>query len=165
MRDVLRINSGEIIGLKVLKIKSIPHISILTDDLSPEGQTQTIVNTANNMVGLLNEVYQLYKEWYSRHFVNPDISLDITWLTSPVENQPFKANIDIFLVIRAINRDQETVKQWISDVTTLVTNALSIDKYDYCDCELDNYFTQLARCNSGKVHTIVKEEHLEDLQN
>jgi hypothetical protein len=66
MLDVLRINSGELIGLKVLKIKSIPHISILTEDLSPEGQTNAIVNVANNMAGMLNEVYQLYKGWYTK---------------------------------------------------------------------------------------------------
>lgn len=164
MLDVLRINSGELIGLKVLKIKSIPHISILTEDLSPEGQTNAIVNVANNMAGMLNEVYQLYKGWYTKYGMNPDVALEITWATRPVENQPYKADIDLYLVIRAINNNQQLVEQWIGDIMTLLSTTLHVDKYEFAECDTKEYVESLMKCNNGGVQAIVREERTENLQ-
>lgn len=165
MTDKLRINSGELIGIKVLNVKSIPHISILTDELSPDGQAQAIAAAAMNMSGLLNEVYQLYKEWYSVSSVNPDVSLELTWATRPVANQPFKACIDLYVVIRAINRDERVMEQWINDLGVLVSTALGTDRYETAECRPEEYFSCLARCNKDGACAIVREERLEDMQN
>lgn len=37
MVETLRINSGEYVGLNILRIATIPHLSILTDDQSVQG--------------------------------------------------------------------------------------------------------------------------------
>lgn len=165
MRNVLKINSGESVEIKVLKIKNIPHISILTEDLSPDGQTQVIMKVAQNMAGMLNEMYQLYKGWYTSYGINPDISLEINWMTHPVVNQPFKAGIDLYLVVRAINRDPAVLEQWMNNLTELCQSSLNIDKYEIEDCLLDDFYNGLTRCNNGGVQAIVREERLEDLQN
>ncbi len=163
--DFIRINSGEYIGLEIFKITSIPHISILTDDLSPDGQTQTIAMVAKNMSGLLNEVYQLYKEWYTQYSSSADVSLEITWLTTPVLNQPFKASIDIYFSVRAINHDKTIIEKWIFDLETLLVSSLSIDKFTISKLPVEEYFTALSSCNNQHIQAIVKEERLEDLQN
>ncbi len=165
MRNVLKINSGESVEIKILKIKNIPHISILTDDLSPSGQSQIITNVAQNMAGLLNEIYQLYKGWYSSYAINPDVSLEITWMTHPVMNQPFKASIDLFLVIRAINRNTTILESWIDNMTVLCQTSLGIDKYEIEEYQFEDFYNCLVHCNNGVVQAIVREGRLEDLQN
>lgn len=37
MVETLRINSGEYVGLNILRITTIPHLSILTDDRPCKG--------------------------------------------------------------------------------------------------------------------------------
>lgn len=165
MTDFVKINSGETIGVSVLKLTSIPHISTLTDDLSQESQNIVIENAARSFSGMLNEVYQLYKEWYSAHSVAPDLALEIAWITHEVKNQPFKAAIDIYVLSRAINNDSMIAEQWVSDLTTLVVSCLENDKYELTESSLEEYYDELSRCRGGRVQSIVREERLEDLQN
>lgn len=43
MVETLRINSGEYVGLNILRITTIPHLSILTDDQSVQGQQCAVI--------------------------------------------------------------------------------------------------------------------------
>ncbi|MCM1051304.1 MAG: ATP-binding protein [Paenibacillus sp.] len=165
MIDFLKINSGETIGLSVLKVASIPHMATLTDDMSKESQNGIIENAARGIAGLLNEIYQLYKEGYTTHSVQPDLALEIIWVTHPVENQPFKAAIDIYIILRAINNSQSVVEGWISDMVSLLSSTFENEKYELKECPFDDYFRELDTCRSETVQTIVREERLEDLQN
>lgn len=165
MTDFIKINSGETIGMGVLKVASIPHLATLTEDMSQESQNLVIENAARSISGLLNEIYQLYKEWYTTHSIAPDIALETTWITRPVENQPFKAAIDLYILTRAINQDSGITAQWVADLTSLITSCLESEKYELIKCSFEEYHDDLNRCRTDKVQCIVREERLEDLQN
>lgn len=163
--DKYQINSGEFIAIDVLKISSIPHISILSEDLSSSEQNQIITSYAQNMANTLTEIYQQYKEKYTRTGINPDIALDLTWITEAVQNQPYKAHINLYLSVRAINVNSALAESTVGEIVALVTSALDADKYEYNSESLISYYTALQRANAGSVQAIVKEERLEDLQN
>lgn len=102
--NTIQINSGEFIGMKILLIKSIPHISVLSDNVEQE---EHIKQYARDMSNLLSEIYQQYKEMYKQMGQNPDISIELNWITEAVSNQPYKAKINLYLIIRNICKDQQ----------------------------------------------------------
>jgi len=73
--DVIQINSGEYIGMRILTIRSIPHISTLSDN---NRQQKHIEHYAQDMANLLNEVYQQYKELFKQSGQNTDIALELS---------------------------------------------------------------------------------------
>lgn len=160
-----QINSSEYIVMDVLKITSIPHISILSDNNSVTEQTQIIVSYAKDMANLLTEIYQQYKETYIHTGISFDLSMDLTWITEAVHNQPYKANIHLYIVVRAINRDSMLAERMVGDIMMLVSSTLDIDKYEYEHESVQSYFAALENTNKGGLQSIVKEERLEDLQN
>ena len=160
-----QINSGEYIVMDVLKITSIPHISILSDNNSVTEQTQIIVSYAKDMANLLTEIYQQYKETYIHTGISFDLSMDLAWITEAVHNQPYKANIHLYIVVRAINRDSMLAERMVGDIMMLVSSTLDIDKYEYEHESVQSYFAALDNANKGGLQSIVKEERLEDLQN
>lgn len=151
--------------MDVLKIISIPHISILTDDVSAASQAQTIASYAQNMAVMLTEIYQQYKELYVRTGKNPDMAIDVTWITEPVENQPYKANINIYIIFRAINDNPSAAEQVINNMKALITSTLDADKYEYEGFSIESYFSYLSKLGKGTIQAIVKDERMEDLQN
>lgn len=160
----IRINSGEYISIQAFEIKSIPHISIIRDSNPGTERTDYVVEYANEMSGMLIEIYQQYKKLYMQSGVNPDIALDITWVSVPVENQPFKAEIKMFILLRSIHRvlrDSETI---IEDLSGLLISALSSEKYEIARCGLSEYLRVSPYRRSNKIQSIVKEERIENLQ-
>lgn len=163
--DKYQIHSGEFIAIEVLRISSIPHMSILSDDFSIAEQNHIVMSYAQNMANTLIEIYQQYKEKYTRTGANPDLSLDLTWITEPVQNQPYKAQINIYISVRAINRDSALAESSVNEIITLISSALDTDKYEYKNEPLLSYYTSLKKTNKNNVQAIIKEERLEDLQN
>ena len=62
MVETLRINSGEYVGLSILRITTIPHLSILTDDQSVQGLQCAVIKAGQDFSGMLTEAYQQYKD-------------------------------------------------------------------------------------------------------
>ena len=58
----IQINSGEHIGMKVLTIHTIPHMSTISaSELSAQETNRILVESARDMSNLLSEIYQQYK--------------------------------------------------------------------------------------------------------
>ena len=163
--DKYQINSGEFIAIEVLKISSIPHMSILSDDQSTAQQTYIVTSYAQNMANTLTEIYQQYKEKYTSTGVNPDLSLDLTWIAEPVKNQPYKASINLYVSVRAINMNPAIAESTVGEIMALISSSLDTDKYEYKNESLSSYYSALQKTNVDNVKAIVKEERLEDLQN
>lgn len=163
--DKYQINSGEFIAIDVLKISSIPHISILADTPSSAEQNQIVMSYAQNMANTLTEIYQQYKERYTRTGVNLDLSLELTWITEAVKNQPYKARIELFLLVRSINQVSSLAESTVNEIMTLISSSLDADKYEYKNESLLSYYTLLKKTYGGNIQAIVKEERLEELQN
>lgn len=160
--DVIQINSGEYVGMRILAIKSIPHISILSDSLQPH---EHIEHYAQDMANLLCEIYQQYKELYKQTGQNPDISIELCWTTEKVENQPYKAKIHLYLLLRSIHTVELRAEETLEVLTGLLKATLDSGKYEYEDCSFEDYYSTFHAAINGGCHAIVKEERVEDLQN
>ena len=163
--DKYQIHSGEFIAFEVLKISSIPHMSILSESHSAVEQNQIIMSYAQSMTNTLTEIYQQYKDKFTRTGVNPDLALDLTWVTEPVINQPYKARINLYISVRAINQNSTLAENTVNEIMTLISSALDTDKYEYEKESLLSYHSLLKNINRDNVQAITKEERLENLQN
>lgn len=159
------IPSGETIVLDLIELKSIPHQSILLDQNNPQEISSLVVSYAQEMSGVLTEVYQLYKELFGKWGCNPDISLELTWVTQEVKNQPYKASINLYIVLRTIQKDAEKAKLMATNLKHLVTSAIDSEKYEFCDGNIDAYYSFLNQSKGTSCTAIVKEERMENLQN
>ncbi len=163
--DKHQIHSGEFIAFEVLKISSIPHMSILSESPSAAEQNQIVVSYAQSMANTLTEIYQQYKDKFTRTGVCPDIALELTWITEPIINQPYKARINLYVSVRSINQNPSLAENTVNAIITLISSALDTDKYEYKKEPLLSYYSLLKNVNRDNVQAIIKEERLEDLQN
>lgn len=162
--EIRKIHSGESVAVDVLRVKSVPHISILSTAQSVSEQ-EIVEDYALDMKKMFGEIYQLYKEGLLVSDDSGDISLELLWITEPIENQTYEAKIELYLIVRSINHDAGKAT-WVADkiIQTLKT-ALSGGKYDvdlvgfsaYCQA----FSNVTGKCSRG----IVREERLENLQN
>lgn len=160
--EVIQINSGEYIGMRVLAVTSIPHITILSENNLPQ---EHIEHYAQNMSNLLSEIYQQYKELFKQRGRNPDIALELNWVTESVQNQPYKAKINLFIILRSINQVQRQAEETLQILYGLLKATFDNDKYEYRECPFNEYFNLFNTSKNRSCQAIVKEERVEDLQN
>lgn len=163
--DTIRINSGEYVCLSVLEVCAVPHISILSDDTSADARDRIIEQTASDMSNLLTEIYQQYKELNKTKIVNPDVSIELIWTTEPVQNQPYKASIRLFIVLRGIHKDSDQASSLVRMVSKLVSATMDGELYDYSEYPIAEFSKRFTAVCQGVCYAIVKEERIENLQN
>lgn len=157
------LTNGEFIALDTIEITSIPHISIIDD-------AQITISEINEkykaeMSSLLNEIYQAYKSLSFGTEYSKDISLELLWTTEPVMNQPYKAQIRLYIIVRAIDNDALSAKSAVKTVLELFTSTLSVQKYDFAEVDFSVLSKAISRVNDSKIKALVKEEKVESLQN
>lgn len=151
------LKTNEVVGLSAIEISSVPHIDIINQ--KNRSELEIINEYKKEFIGLLNEIYQLYKN------CSNDISLEILWKSTEVKNQPFKANIRVFLIIRSISDTEDAVRKTIESILNLCNASLTFQKYQYKN--IDNYELEdiVKSINNEKIKALVKEEKVEHLQN
>lgn len=162
--ETIKIQSGETIAMEVLKIKTIPHISIIPS-AQDTSELSVVADYARGMSTLLTEIYQLYKDGMIKNGVAQDVALEILWVTEPVENQPYKASINLYLIVRAIANDVMDAGRMVSSVIQSVIVAAKADKFDVETCLFDHYSTVFSKSVSPKACALVREERVDNLQN
>ena len=151
------LSSNEHVGLGIIEIISVPSIKISSDKY-PDLQTMT-VGYKKEMGNLLAQVYQHYK------MLSNDISLEILWTTHSVVNQPYKANIRLFLLLRSIGNDNNSVEKNVNAVLQICKTTLDLQKYEYKTLSCDEFLPIVENIEEQSICAIVKEERLENLQN
>jgi DNA helicase HerA-like ATPase len=94
-----------------------------------------------------------------------DISLEMLWTTHSVANQPHKANVRLFLLVRAIGNDNDSVEKNVNAVLLICKTMLDMQKYEYKTLSCDKLLPIVESIEEQSVCAIVKEERLENLQN
>ena len=155
--DVIQINSGEYVGMRVLAIKSIPHISILSENLQPQ---EHIEHYAQDMASLLSEIYQQYKELFKQAGQSQDLSIELNWMTESVVGQPYKAKINLFVLLRCIHAVQQQIQETLEVLSGLLKATLDSGKYEYEDFSFADYYSKLHAATNGECQAIVKEERM-----
>lgn len=151
------LQNGEYAGICTLEITSIPHISILESEYSNKTKEEILFKCKVDMQALISELYQSYK------LNNNDISYELLWVTTPVDNQTFKAKIKLFINVRAINKSNDALKASIQSSIQLIKNSLTNNKYDVESVVDDTEFDLLRKKNN--MFSLSKETRVINLQN
>lgn len=152
------LQNGEYAGICTLEITSIPHISILESEYSNKTKEEILFKYKVDMQSLISELYQNYKL-----NDNNDISYELLWVTTPVENQTFKAKIKLFINVRAINKSNDALKASIQSSIQLIKNSFTNNKYDVESVVDDTEFDLLRKKNN--MFSLSKETRVINLQN
>lgn len=157
------LQSGEVIGLGALEITTIPHVSILQKRFSTTPNIDT--EYKQDMARLLSELFQNHKLHYGRDGKFKDVSLEMLWCTKEVVNQPFKAGISLFLIVRAIDDTREEIETTIGSLLRICAATLDFGKYEYRRVPFEELAPRIRAINDQSINAIVKEERIENLQN
>lgn len=152
------LQNGEYAGICTLEITSIPHISILESEYSNKTKEEILFKYKVDMQALISELYQNYKL-----NDNNDISYELLWITTPVENQTFKAKIKLFINVRVVNKSNDALKASIQSSIQLIKNSLTNNKYDVESVVDDTEFDLLRKKNN--IFSLSKETRVINLQN
>lgn len=155
--------NGEIIALDALEIVSIPHISIISE--RDNAIAEVVENYKKEMGSMLGEVYQEYKTMSYTDGYAKDISLEMLWTTDAVQNQPYNAQIKLFIIVRAIDDDSDAAMQSVGALIKLIRSTLSLQKYEIQEVGYATLTESVSHINDMKIKAIVKEEKAENLQN
>lgn len=152
------LQNGEYAGICTLEITSIPHISILESEYSNKTKEEILFKCKVDMQALISELYQNYKL-----NDNNDVSYELLWVATPVDNQTFKAKIKLFINVRAINKSNDALKASIQSSIQLIKNSLTNNKYDVESVVDDTEFDLLRKKNN--MFSLSKETRVINLQN
>lgn len=158
----LELNTGEFVGIGALEITLIPTLLILKDSYAVGTDIEN--EYRQGFSNLLTELYQSYRRFSSQN-ENAEISVELLWITEPVENQTFKARINLYIVLRSIAKDQ---KYAILMVERLISSCESMLKmYQYGLKQIDPGFLieKINDLSINSVEALVKDERVENLQN
>ena len=156
------LESGEAVALQALEISSVPDISIIDSNAD---ETAVIDGYKRDMGNLLSEIYQNYKAQCGVTGQNQDVSLELLWTTEKVVNQPYRAKIRLFLIVRAIGRTPGEASEMTFPVMTALRSTLDLQKYEYRDMDEEELMGCVRAVDDSAVKALVKEETLENLQN
>ncbi|WP_400203161.1 ATP-binding protein [Candidatus Methanomassiliicoccus intestinalis] len=144
---------GEYICTTVFKITRIPSKSILKE-IAPEN---AVKQYKKEFARMLTELYQ-HASMKLKTITN--ISIEFTWISHSVENQTYQADIDLYFILRTITSTKSDSQEIDRSNSTLVTNTLSLLKYEYIEIEPENYF-KIVRQSHQSCKALVKHENLD----
>ncbi len=140
MSWLVETSAGEFVCNTAFRIDGIPSTEarggIEQGDLDDESRA--------GFLRLLAEVYQSSR---AEGIDVGDVSLDLIWSTHEVSRQNHVADIDLFILIRAIASSQEQAKRIVSTIGRLIHDILTHQKYE---------FTEVAR---GQIPPTVTASH------
>lgn len=157
------LNNGELVGAAIIEITTIPDISILSSKYA--SAVDADVDYKKRMSGLLAEAYQNYRSVEMYTGIAPDLSLELLWITEPIQNQPYSARIRMFLIARAIGNNQNELTKSIAQLIKSCKSVLMLQKYEFADIAYVDFSPLLRNVNANSIKALVKEEKLENLQN
>ena len=158
----LELNDGEFVGIGAIEITSIPTLTILKDSY-PQG-ADIEGEYRQGFGNLLTELYQSYRTFIS-HNGNAETSFEFLWLTDPVDNQPFKARINLFMVLRAIAEDEQTAVSMVERLMNSCSSMLKMYQYGTRQSDPNALGTQISKLSVQAIEALVKDERIEILQN
>lgn len=156
------LTNGEGVALGVLEVTSIPHISIIDHRARPD---DIVEKYKNEMNGLLTEVHQIYKSTSLKERVFKDIALELLWTTHEVKNQPYNAEIKLFIIIRAIDRNKENAINLVYNLLRIFRTTLHAQRYEVKESSYSEISGIVSNVGDSSITAIVKEEKLSNLQN
>ncbi len=155
------LSNDELVGMKIIEVTSIPHLSII-DSLS--NITSVVSEYQKEMSSMLSEIYQYYK-LKSSQGRNIDICIELMWLSLPSVNQVYNADIKLYIIVRSISENSNIVNENINIISKIIQGTLVRQKYDFEIIPIEAYEKNLSQIKKENIVALVKDENLENLQN
>lgn len=158
----LELNDGEFVGIGAIEIISIPTLTIIKDGY-PQG-ADIEEEYRQGFGNLLTELYQSYRTFIS-HNGSAEISFEFLWLTEPVDNQPFRAKINFFMVLRAVAEEEQTAVSMVERLMNSCSSMFKMYQYGTRQADPDILGVQISSLSIQAIEVLVKDERVENLQN
>lgn len=157
------LSGGEFVGLGIIEISTVPSYSILSGRF--DNIQEAITQYKMDMSNLLTEVYQIYRTLHVQNADGQDISLELLWITDEAVNQPYNANIHLYISVRSIGSNKSSIEKIIAELIRICEASLTLQKYDVREVSFAYLNEKLKGIDVQDIKAIVKDERLEDLQN
>lgn len=152
------LQDDSVICLSALEITSIPDIMVTQYHTECEAYAAYTERIGN----VLNEVFQTYKAQFGRQI--KDIAIELLWLTEPVEQQIYSADIRLILIFRCVSDSRKNGSDSVNKILNIFKNILEVNKYSTLDIEFSELQKKLQSIKCKNAITIVKEPRVERLQ-
>lgn len=150
MQEYIRLDNGVLSGIRIAEIKEIPYYKLINE---------ADLDRANY------DIHQLFVDiLHNFHSANKDMraSIELLFLSEEVKNQTYKAQVRIFLVLRGISGDIDSLKINLDTYESFFKNELQNRFYDVDfihDQEgLTGFDSALRNINTDSVFSISKKE-------
>ncbi len=162
-KKIVELNGGQFAGIQMIEITQIPDINILKNSEYLQGQSVE-EEYRHDFGALLTEIYQIYN-MFLNHDETTEISLELLWITEPVENQPYKAKIRMFMIFRSLCEDTDILNEELDRMLSASTTSLKLHKYGFENRSYEDIKNVLTQIPEKAVRSVVRDEREEYLQN
>lgn len=150
------------IAAGAIKIASIPHLSILcNDDNWRNANERFTLLYKENMRSMLYELYQHYKMRVMEAHLDQRESVELLWVTKPVINQPYKANINVYLIVRAIQNEERNSNEITQSLLNICISSLTLDRYKLDVVDVQSILDDMSTACFRTPKAVVKAERID----
>lgn len=164
MNTHIFLSNKNIASTRILRVCSIPHLRLLGDGTLTMNNNKTVMEEyKNEMANLLFQIYQYYMDLINNGRKSLLMSIELLWITYPVERQPYKASVDIYIVIRSIGEQIKEIQQILDNMIEFCQSSLQLQWYDLDKCDLNIAVQAFNSVKKEKVRAVLKEERIDPL--
>ncbi len=152
------------VAVKAIRISSIPHLSILCHEpVWQEANVKLVCQFKKDMQDMLYELYQYYKMRVKSTRMEQHEAIELLWMTTPVVNQPYKANISLHIIIRVSNHDMSTAQGILDTMFKMCTETIQRDRYSCDFCNVEEIKELWKVVNRNHARAITKTERIDGI--
>jgi len=164
MDQFIQLNDGTFASGVALHIRSIPHLSLMGDgSTSMENNAMMVEDYKNEMANLLFQCHQYYRDMVYTGHKDCQTALEILWMTKPVERQPYRACIEIYVIVRAKDGIKEDVNKTLKTLLEFWRTSLQMQWFEADICGMESVANSFEKVIKDRVRAVVKEERMEPL--
>jgi hypothetical protein len=145
----LELANGMFVSKSIAEVTSVPHYSLLSDELDRANYLNQVLFTQ-----LLQTVH--------RKSGDESTSFEFLFQSIGVDNQTYKAQVKLYIIVRKIGPVQTANEAFISDVISSIKNDLTDKHFSVSvfttDAEYDAFEQSLLRTDNTRVFSISKRE-------
>ena len=157
--SINKLNGGELIGLGIIEITTIPSVSILQE--ADRSNINFISKYKTDFSNLLSELYQNFRTRPDYSNSNSiDTSIELLLITEKVSNQPYNANIRLFLIYRNISNNENELYNNLSEIQFICISTLNLQKYEYPLMMYKDLSSIINKINTTDIRAIGKDERV-----
>lgn len=153
-------------GLKGLRIAAIPHISVINPNYEENGVSETLLaELKTSMKNLYDSVLAQWVTTYNAEQRASEMSVELRWESVAVTGQAYRANINLYVIIRQRTRTREACEAYLSAMSALVQSQFSTLKFEVRNVDDTELLLRPIVGSERTFCTLVKHEEILNLGN